>query len=273
MSVDDRAVVDVESDSLGNGDPLAMSAKANEVVWRVEMVHAVDFLLDNGTGIEVGGDVVAGGADEFHAPLVGLFVRVRPDEGGQETVVDVDDPPGEIAAKIVGDDLHEAGENDQFDVLLLDHAPDFRKAALAIFPVHVDLVKRNIGSFRDGTAVAAVSDDRRDFDRELVEFGAPENFVEAMVGFGDQDGGPHSVGEAPEVPVGVQRAAKGPKSVDEILWIDVQIGGFNFEPGEKFPRELVGELGELYQVSAMSCHIIGDFGDDTRLIMATEFED
>ena len=81
------------------------------------MGHALDFLLDDGAGVEICGDVVAGGSDEFHAALVGLLVGVRADEGGEEGVVDVDDFPGEFLAEGVRQDLHKAGEDDELDVL------------------------------------------------------------------------------------------------------------------------------------------------------------
>ena len=82
MAVDDGAVVDVVADAFGDGGALAVAAEADEVVGGVEVMHAFDFLLDDGAGVEVCGDVVAGGTDEFHAAFVGLFVGIGPDEGG-----------------------------------------------------------------------------------------------------------------------------------------------------------------------------------------------
>ncbi len=37
------------------------------------------------------------------------------------------------------------------------------------------------------------ADDRGDFNRQFAKFGAPEDFVEAVVGLGDEDGGAHEV--------------------------------------------------------------------------------
>ena len=48
------------------------------------MLHADDFLIDDGAGVEVGGDIVAGGADELHAALVGALVGIRADERGRK---------------------------------------------------------------------------------------------------------------------------------------------------------------------------------------------
>jgi hypothetical protein len=90
------------------------------------------------------------------------------------------------------------------------------------------------GVFRAGAAVRAVADDGGDFDGQFVEFGAPEDFVEAVIGFGDEHRGAHAVGQAAEVPVSVKRAAESAETFDEILHIDIEIGGFDFEAGEEF---------------------------------------
>jgi hypothetical protein len=75
--------------------------------------------------------------------------------------------------------------------------------------------------------------------------GAPQNFVEAVVGLGHQQRRAHPVGQTPKVPPRVQRPAQGAKPVDEILHIHIQIRGLNFHAGKKFAAELVGKLVEL----------------------------
>jgi hypothetical protein len=57
------------------------------------------------------------------------------DEGRQETVVDVDDATGEILAEVVGQDLHETGENDQLDILLDNQPADLREAVRAVLAI------------------------------------------------------------------------------------------------------------------------------------------
>ena len=47
-------------------------------------------------------------------------VRLRPDEGRQERVVDVDDAMREGVAELVRDDLHISSEDDEVDLLLLE---------------------------------------------------------------------------------------------------------------------------------------------------------
>ena len=54
------------------------------------------------------------------------------------------------------------------------------------------------------------------------------------------------------MPVRLQGAAERAEAVDEILDIDVEVCGFDFQSGEKFSAELVGELGELDEVAAVA---------------------
>ncbi len=271
VAVDDGAVVHVEADSLGDRDSLAVTAKADEIGGGVEVVNALDFLFDDRSGVEVGSDVMAGGTDQFHPAGVGLLVGVGADEGWQETVVDVDDAPGEVAAEVVGEDLHESGEDDEFDVLFGDEGADLFEASFAGVAVHRDFVKRQVGPFRDRPAIAAVADDRGDLDREFVEPRPPEDFVEAVVGFGDEHRSFHAVREPAEVPIGLQRSPKRAESGDEVLDIDIQFLGFDFQSGEKFAAELVGKLGELDEVAAVTGDVVGDLGNDARLVWAAEF--
>ena len=272
MAVDDRPVVHVEANPLGQRDPLAMAAEAHEVVGRVKMLHAVDFLFDDRARIEVGRDVVAGRTDQFHATLVCLFVGIRADECGQETVVNVDNASGKSAAEIVGQNLHEPRQYDQFDILLFDQLTDLCKSRLAVGTVHLNRMKRNARSLGDGAAVVPVADDRGDLDRQFVQLGPPQDLVQAVVGFGDEHGRFHAIRQAPEVPIGLQRAAQGAEAIDEILDIHIQIRRLDFQAGEKLPLQLVGKLGELDQVSTVARHVGRDFGNDTRLIAAAKFK-
>ena len=195
----------------------------------MEVLHAFDGLLDDRAGVEVGGDVVAGGTDEFHAAFVRLAVRVRADEGGEEAVVDVDDAAFVGAAKIIREDLHEAGEDDQFDVFVFQDVLDFGEAGRLLVAIHVDLVKGDVGVLCDGFAGIAIADDRGDFDGEFTEFGAPEDFLKAVVGFGDEHRSAHFVGEAAEMPLGLEGAAEGAEAIDEILDLNGEATGLDFE--------------------------------------------
>ncbi len=73
-----------------------------ELLGGVPVVDAPGVLLDDGALVQLGRHVVAGGADQLHAPLEGLVVGPGPGEGGQERVVDVDDAPGPGGAEARG---------------------------------------------------------------------------------------------------------------------------------------------------------------------------
>ena len=83
------------------------------------MLHALDLLFDDRSGIEVAGDIMAGGADQFHSAIMGLPIGIGPDECRQETVMDVDQPAAIGLAEPIGEDLHESRQHGEFDVLFI----------------------------------------------------------------------------------------------------------------------------------------------------------
>ncbi len=97
----------------------------------------------------------------------------------------------------------------------------------------------------DVGAVVAVPDEGGDLDGELAELGAEEDFVEAVVGLGDEDGGAHFIRQLAEVPCRAEGAAEGAEAALEILYGDIESRGIDLEAGEEFFPDLVGELAEL----------------------------
>src|SRR5690606_18926281 len=71
---------------------LQVAALAHQVLHRVAVGDGGDVLGNDRPGVELAGDVMAGGADDLHAPRVGGVVGLGAREGRQEGVVDVDDP-------------------------------------------------------------------------------------------------------------------------------------------------------------------------------------
>lgn len=78
--MDDGPVIDMEPDSSGKRVSLTVTPEAHQILGLVEVLHTLDFLFDNGPGIEVAGDVVACGSDELDASFMGLLVGVGADE-------------------------------------------------------------------------------------------------------------------------------------------------------------------------------------------------
>lgn len=92
LSVDEDAVFEVKAYAGDQGGAFEVGALADQVLDGVAVVDAAGGLFDDRPGVEFIGDVVAGGADEFDAALVRVMVRLGTGKGGEEAVVDVDDP-------------------------------------------------------------------------------------------------------------------------------------------------------------------------------------
>ena len=99
----------------------ASTARSMSRPMRTSVVHVVavadarDVLLDDRAGVELLGDVVRGRADDLHAAVARLAVRVGAGERRQERVVDVDHRRADRARKSPRQDLHVAREHDEVE--------------------------------------------------------------------------------------------------------------------------------------------------------------
>ena len=75
--MDEGAVVNVIPDAPCQGEPLAIAPKPQQIVGRMKMLHSHDFLIDDRSLVEIGSDVMAGGADKFHAPVIRAPIGIR----------------------------------------------------------------------------------------------------------------------------------------------------------------------------------------------------
>ena len=75
-----HSVGEVPADSASERLPFAIAPETQQIVGVVKMIHTDDVLLNNRALVEVGGDVVASRADEFHAALPRALVRICPDK-------------------------------------------------------------------------------------------------------------------------------------------------------------------------------------------------
>lgn len=110
----------VGGDGPGQDEALEVAADDLEVAGPVGVGDPGRVLVDDRALVELGGDVVGGGADDLHAPGEGLVVGPGAPEAGQEGVVDVDHPARQGGADGGREDLHVAGQHHQLDVELVD---------------------------------------------------------------------------------------------------------------------------------------------------------
>ena len=82
------------------------------------MRNADHVLFDDRSLIKVLGRVVRRGADALDAATVSLMVRLAPLEGGQEGVMDIDDPHREGFDHLLREDLHVARHHDEIDLVV-----------------------------------------------------------------------------------------------------------------------------------------------------------
>jgi hypothetical protein len=119
VAVDQDAALAVPVDGASQRQALGVAADGDELVGAGTVIDADDVLLDDRSLVQIGGDVVGGGAHEFHSAAMGLVVRLGSGEARQEGVVDVDGPAFQPLAQVVREHLHGAGEDDEIDTVFL----------------------------------------------------------------------------------------------------------------------------------------------------------
>jgi len=87
--MDQEAVFQVVAQSLGADIVFNIPAKANHVLDGIAVVDADDLLLDDGPGIQLFGDIVAGRVNELHPSLRSPLIGSGTDERGQKTVMNI----------------------------------------------------------------------------------------------------------------------------------------------------------------------------------------
>ena len=91
VAVLQHAIFQVQAHGARQDHFFQIAPLAHQVVDRVAVRAAHHVLLDDRPFVQHRARVVGGGADQLHAALVGLVVRLAAHERGQERVVDVDD--------------------------------------------------------------------------------------------------------------------------------------------------------------------------------------
>ena len=92
-AVQQHPIFEMPAQAPGQHGTFDVPPDSAQLLGAVPVVDPAGVLLDDRALIEVGRDVVTGGADQLDAPGKGLVVRAGAGEGGEEAVVDVDDAP------------------------------------------------------------------------------------------------------------------------------------------------------------------------------------
>ncbi|MPM52770.1 hypothetical protein SDC9_99532 [bioreactor metagenome] len=215
------------------------------------MVDPDDVLLDDRALVQIGGDEVCGGADQFDAAGVRLTVRVGALEPRQEGVVDVDRPALEEVAQLWGEDLHVAGQHDELDAVLLDHLHHpVLEVGLGLRD-HVVVLERDVVEVRQLAQVVVVRHHQRDVHRQLPGVLAEQQVLQAVPGAGRQDQGLERTSDDVDLPAGVQLAGHRGELRDDRV---PGLGGGELQPDEEVAGVQTGELLQLGDVALGTHH-------------------
>jgi drug/metabolite transporter (DMT)-like permease len=192
VAVEQDPVVGVPADRPGQGDALGVPADGHQLGRAVRVVDPGHLLLDDRPLVQVGGDVVRGGADQLDPARVRLVIRPRALEAGQEGVVDVDDPPGQLPAERVGQHLHIAGQHDEVGPVVLDQGEDLGLLRGPGFRPDRQMVVVDAVGLGQRPHIRVVRGDRHDVDAELPGPLPEQQVVQAVPGprHEDQDARP-----------------------------------------------------------------------------------
>ena len=150
------------------------------ILWRLGMRDAHDVLFDDRAFVQIARHIMRGRPDQLHPAFIGLFVGVRPLEGWQKGMVDIDDPPIHLAAQIVGQDLHVAGQCDHFGPSIIHQLQKLRFGGGFGLGRDLDVVKRNVVVHHQFLIIQMVGHDRDNIQRQRPDAPAIQQVVQAM---------------------------------------------------------------------------------------------
>ena len=197
----------------GQRDPLRVAPERGQLRRGRVVLHPGHLLLDDGALVQLGGHVVRGRPDHLHAVVVGLLVGPGAAEAGQERVVDVDDPPGQLRAHLRGQDPHVPGQHHEVDAVRGDQVEQPPLGLGPVRRVRADrhVLERHPVAGREPGQVGMVPDDQRHVDGQRLRFPAVQQVVEAVPLPGHHDQHARPDGQVVQVPVHAELARDGPE--------------------------------------------------------------
>lgn len=271
--VGEDLALDVPADGAGEHDFFEVAALADEVLHGLFVGDAADVLLDDRSFVQFGGDVVAGGSDDFHAAMVGGVIGFRAGEGGEEAVVDIDDAIRPSGADVVGEDLHVAGEDHGFDAVFLQQGklPGF--GLRFIGGGDGDDVEGDAEAFGGGAQGIVIGDDEGDVGFQFAGFVAAEEVVEAMRVLADKKGEAVALVAEVQAPGHAARLGEGADEDGEVFAGNDKMGQVPLGTHEEDPFLDVDMLVEMDDVAAVFRDEGGDGADEAGLVGTVDQED
>ncbi|ABA49823.1 hypothetical protein BURPS1710b_0776 [Burkholderia pseudomallei 1710b] len=273
-------VLDVPLDRARERHAFDVAADGRQLVRRHAVIDALDFLLDDRAFVEVGRHVVRGRADQLHAAVERLVVRLRALEARQERVMDVDRAPREPLAQGGRQDLHVAREHDEIGRVPVDHLEHAR--FLRGFRVgrrargEREMMERNVVTRGELIEILVVRHDRRDLDRQLARAVAEQQVVQAMADLRHEDHDARLHRRVVQLPahrerlgerreLGAQGVERGRRAARARL--------LEMHAHEEFAGAAVAELRRIEDIAAALEQKARDRVNDAAPVRARQFQD
>ena len=267
-----NAVLEVPADGARQHDAFQVATLLHQVFELIAMGDARDILLDDGAVVQHRGHVVAGGADQFHAPLEGRVVRLGAAESGQKRMVDINQPPGIPRYELGREDLHVARQHHQIDPVLREQ---FQLTPLRFrLPVfrNRDVMERNAEEPGQRRGVLMVADDQRHFTTQLASAMAMEQVRQAMLVAGDEDRRPQPPRGVFHPPAHVEPPRDGLELLPQRLGRQVELLERPLHAHEEQPQILILVLIGVQDVRAVRIQKVGNCGDQALAVGAIDQE-
>ena len=263
--------VDVFADGSRKDNLFEVFAFVDEVGWCVLVGDAHDILLDDGTCVELGGHIVAGGSDNLHAALPCLMVGLGADEGGEEGVVDVDDVVGVGLNHLLGNHLHLASQHDEGNAVVAQQLHLFLFLLGFVLLCDWEDVVGDAELLGHVLQVGVVGDDEGYLAIPFAGCVACQHVIEAVAHLRNKDG--HARLDVGEVEAQLHVVLLGVKCGEVVLYLVAGNGKvlkFPLDTGEEHMLDVVDILVEIDDITTIDGDEIRYLGKDAGTVGAVE---
>ena len=270
VAVEENAIFEVPANSAREHNPFDVASFLYHILETIPVRNADYVLFDDWAFIEDVCDVVACGADQFHAAFVRLMVRFCPDERGKKRMVNIDDlVRRKMSEEIRGKHLHVAGEHDQVDAETLEQLELPLLGLDFVLFGHRDHFQRNMVEVGPPNGIRMIADYHRDFARELAKAVTVQQVGEAMVVARNKDRDLRATTRQLRAPVHVETLCDRFEVSREGAHVDRKAFEVPLDPEEE---EVVLNIEVFVGVNDVPVRSVDEFrnrGGDALLVRAT----